>query len=55
MIKAGLMAMAIVGLLALVAAKDKTEEAGFVTSGIPPVITDTTVLDISRLKFEEHI
>ncbi|MNS72451.1 Gram-negative bacterial tonB protein [compost metagenome] len=55
MIKAGLMAMVIVGLLALVAAKGRTEETGFATSGIPPVVTDTTVLDISRLKFEAQI
>jgi protein TonB len=52
MIKAGLMAMAIVGLLALIAAKDKTDDAETIT-GKSPVVTDTAVVQINEFDLPE--
>ncbi|WP_222166979.1 energy transducer TonB [Edaphocola aurantiacus] len=53
MIKAGLMAMTIVGLLALLAAKDKTDDAELTITGKSPVVTDTTVVQINEFDLPE--
>ncbi|WP_202615967.1 energy transducer TonB [Edaphocola flava] len=53
MIKAGLMAMAIVGLLALLAAKDKTDDAELTITGKSPVVTDTAVVQINEFDLPE--
>lgn len=56
MIKAGLLALAIVGLLALLAARGKMDKEELAIAHKPPVVTDTTIVDMTRrLKQEEKI